>query len=64
MVYPYGENELVHIVDNPGDFILAAEKELSKKRKTTWLKKVDCHDGIPPSSDGTKRVSLQTSNIV
>ena len=41
VVRPYGENKLVHIVSNATEFIVAAEKELSKKRKTSWLKKVD-----------------------
>jgi len=41
VVRPYGENKLVHIVHNAEEFIKAAEKELNKKRKTAWLKKVD-----------------------
>lgn len=41
VVSPYGDNNLVHIVSNPEEFIVAAEKELTKKRKTSWLKKVD-----------------------
>jgi len=41
VVRPYGDNKLVHIVSNPNEFIKAAEKELSKKRKASWLKKVD-----------------------
>jgi glycosyltransferase involved in cell wall biosynthesis len=41
VVRPYGDNKLVHIVSNADEFIKAAEKELSKKRKTSWLKKVD-----------------------
>jgi UDP-galactopyranose mutase len=41
VVRPYGENKLVHIVNNPDEFIDAAEKELAKKRKSSWLKKVD-----------------------
>jgi len=41
VVKPYGENKLVHIVKNAHEFIQAAEKELSKKRKSAWLKKVD-----------------------
>jgi len=41
VVKPYGDKRLVHIVDSPEKFIEAAEKELSKKRKSAWLKKVD-----------------------
>ena len=41
VVKPYGENKLVHIVNNADEFIRAAEKELEKKRKSAWLKKVD-----------------------
>jgi len=41
VVAPYGNNNLVHIVNNPEEFIAAAEKELAKKRKTAWLQKVD-----------------------
>jgi len=41
VVSPYGDNKLVHIVSNAGEFIKAAEKELSRKRKASWLKKVD-----------------------
>ena len=41
VVRPYGDNKLVHIVNNADEFITAAEKELSKTRKGSWLKKVD-----------------------
>jgi glycosyltransferase involved in cell wall biosynthesis len=41
VVRPYGDNKLVHIVNNADEFIKAAEKELGKKRKAPWLKKVD-----------------------
>jgi glycosyltransferase involved in cell wall biosynthesis len=41
VVSPYGDNNLVHIVSNAKEFIDAAEKELSKKRRTAWLNKVD-----------------------
>ena len=41
VVSPYGDNKLVHIVNNAEEFITAAEKELGKKRKSAWLKKVD-----------------------
>jgi UDP-galactopyranose mutase len=41
VVSPYGENQLVHIISNATEFIAAAEKELAKKRRTAWLKKVD-----------------------
>lgn len=41
VVRPYGDNKLVHIVNNAEEFIKAGEKELGKKRNTSWLKKVD-----------------------
>jgi UDP-galactopyranose mutase len=41
VVHPYGHNKLVHIAGDAKEFINAAEKELNKKRKTSWLKKVD-----------------------
>jgi len=41
VVRPYGDHKLVHIVSNADEFMKAAEKELSKKRKTSWLRKVD-----------------------
>ena len=41
VVAPYGNNGLVHIVNNAEEFIAAAEKELAKKRKSAWLQKVD-----------------------
>src|SRR4029078_11559567 len=41
VVRPDGDNKLVHIVSSADEFIKAAEKELNKKRKTSWLKKVD-----------------------
>jgi UDP-galactopyranose mutase len=41
VVRPYGDNKLVHIVNNADEFIKAAEKELARKRKSAWLKKVD-----------------------
>jgi glycosyltransferase involved in cell wall biosynthesis len=41
VVTPYGDEELVHIASNAEEFIKAAELELSKKRKSGWLKKVD-----------------------
>jgi len=41
VVRPYGDNKLVHIVNNAEEFIKAAEEELNKKRKSSWLKKVD-----------------------
>lgn len=41
VVSPYGNNKLVHIVNNAKEFIAAAEKELAQKRRTTWMKKVD-----------------------
>ena len=41
VVSPYGEKKLVHIAGKAEEFIKAAEAELKKKRKSTWLKKVD-----------------------
>jgi UDP-galactopyranose mutase len=41
VVSPYGNNKLVHIVNNAEEFIAAAEAELAKKRRTAWVKKVD-----------------------
>jgi glycosyltransferase involved in cell wall biosynthesis len=41
VVRPYGEQKLVHIINSPDEFIKAAEKELAKKSKQVWLKKVD-----------------------
>jgi len=41
VVKPYGEHNLVHIIENAAQFIDAAEKELAKKRRTAWLNKVD-----------------------
>jgi UDP-galactopyranose mutase len=41
VVSPYGDNELVHIVNTAEEFIAAAEVELNKKRRSAWLKKVD-----------------------
>jgi glycosyltransferase involved in cell wall biosynthesis len=38
---PYGDSKLVYIVQNAKEFIRAAEKEMDKKRKAAWLKKVD-----------------------
>jgi glycosyltransferase involved in cell wall biosynthesis len=41
VVSPYGDNQLVHIAANADQFIAAAELELNKKKRSTWLKKVD-----------------------
>jgi UDP-galactopyranose mutase len=41
VVSPYGNNKLVHIVDNSKEFIAAAETELAVKRRSAWVKKVD-----------------------
>lgn len=41
VVSPYGTNKLVHIVNNADEFIAAAETELARKRRTSWVKKVD-----------------------
>ncbi|HZH38131.1 MAG TPA: glycosyltransferase family 1 protein [Flavisolibacter sp.] len=41
VVSPYGNNKLVHIVENSKEFIAAAETELAVKRRTAWVKKVD-----------------------
>jgi UDP-galactopyranose mutase len=41
VVSPYGNNKLVHIVNNVEEFIAAAEAELARKRRSAWVKKVD-----------------------
>jgi UDP-galactopyranose mutase len=41
VVSPYGNNKLVHIVENSKEFIAAAETELAVKRRSAWVKKVD-----------------------
>lgn len=41
VVSPYGNNKLVHIISNAEEFIVAAEAELARKRRTAWVKKVD-----------------------
>ncbi|HEX2535054.1 MAG TPA: glycosyltransferase, partial [Chitinophagaceae bacterium] len=41
VVRPYGDNKLVHIASTPEEFIRCAEAELKKKRRKTWLTKVD-----------------------
>ena len=41
VVKPYGEKELVSIVNSADEFIKAAEKILNQKNKESWLKKVD-----------------------
>lgn len=41
VVRPYGEKNLVHIVSNADEFIKAGEKEMRKRTRKNWLKKVD-----------------------
>ena len=41
VVSPYGDNELVHIISGENDFISAAQIELKKKDRQSWLNKVD-----------------------
>jgi UDP-galactopyranose mutase len=41
VVSPYGNNKLVHIVNNSTEFIAAAELELSRKNRSAWMRKVD-----------------------
>ncbi len=41
VVYPYGEESLVHIVSNAQEFITAGEKILSEKDSGQWLRRVD-----------------------
>ncbi|MES2882480.1 MAG: hypothetical protein V4676_10055, partial [Bacteroidota bacterium] len=41
VVSPYGDNNLVHIVNNAEEFIAAAEKEFDTINKGEWLKEVD-----------------------
>ncbi len=41
VVHPYGDKELVHIVNNSEEFVGKAEKELAKTNKQQWLAKTD-----------------------
>lgn len=41
VVHPYGDEELVHIVNNSIEFIEKAEKELAKTNRKAWLEKTD-----------------------
>ncbi|HEU4714871.1 MAG TPA: glycosyltransferase family 1 protein [Pyrinomonadaceae bacterium] len=41
VVRPYGELNLVHIADNAGDFVRAAETILAKPQDDEWLARVD-----------------------
>ena len=41
VVRPYGELKLVEIADTPDDLIRAAEKIMSRKDRSEWLRKVD-----------------------
>jgi UDP-galactopyranose mutase len=42
VVRPYGELDLVSVADNPDDFVLVAEKLLTKSyEQTDWLRRVD-----------------------
>jgi UDP-galactopyranose mutase len=41
VINPYGENNLVHIVNNAFEFIEKASQELALKDKSKWLEKVD-----------------------
>ncbi len=41
VVYPYGEEGLVHIVNNADELVQKAEKELALTNKTKWLAKTD-----------------------
>ncbi len=41
VVHPYGVRGLVHIVNNAGEFIQAAEKELATENKEEWLAESD-----------------------
>jgi UDP-galactopyranose mutase len=40
-VSPYGDRGLVHIADDPVEFIRVAELELRTTDKSAWLKSVD-----------------------
>ena len=42
VVRPYGEQQLVHIADEPGAFVRACEAALACER-ATWLPRVDAH---------------------
>ena len=41
VVTPYGVNNLVHIADTADEFIAAAEIELNRKDRDTWLENID-----------------------
>jgi glycosyltransferase involved in cell wall biosynthesis len=41
VVNPYGEMNLVHIADTPGQFIKLAENQLAATDRQSWLSKVD-----------------------
>jgi glycosyltransferase involved in cell wall biosynthesis len=41
VVYPYGENNLVHIVNDAFELIEKASEELALKDKSEWLERVD-----------------------
>ena len=41
VVTPYGVNNLVHIADTADEFIAAAELELNRQDRDTWLEKID-----------------------
>lgn len=41
VITPYGDNKLVYIADNAGEFIAAAEEVLSMEDRDLWLSNVD-----------------------
>ena len=41
VVYPYGENDLVHIVNDANELVEKASEELAQKDKSEWLERVD-----------------------
>jgi UDP-galactopyranose mutase len=61
VIKPYGENHLVHIADNPEQFIQAAELEMQTSDKQPWLQSVDTflHD---ISWDSTWKQMMQHIN--
>jgi UDP-galactopyranose mutase len=64
VVSPYGNNKLVHIVNDADEFIVAAEKELAKTRRTAWVKKVDSFlDGNSWDRTWSQMVRLIESTI-
>lgn len=41
VIYPYGHQQLVHIADNPEDFVDAIETAMEERKQPEWLDRVD-----------------------